>query len=128
MSDSGGVTVTTTSEVLSTCATVRGCNAQDSSTTETTTGDCTSATTGPNAACTAATGTFVVYPDNDADDMSLDAIVNQLQTYVDDVSRIYTSNAEGLGILFWRLNMTEAQADEMRGFMTVRSDTLLMPA
>ncbi|KAK4501215.1 hypothetical protein PRZ48_007022 [Zasmidium cellare] len=107
--------------------TVRGCNAQGSSTTETTTGECTSASTAPNAACSAPTGTFVVYPDNDADDLSLNAIVNQLQTYVDNVSRIYTSNAEGLGVLFWRLNMTEAQADEMRGFMSVASVNLMLP-
>ncbi|KAF2159857.1 hypothetical protein M409DRAFT_60451 [Zasmidium cellare ATCC 36951] len=171
VSNSGGVTVTTTSQVLSTCATIAGCNAQDASTIETTTGGCTSATTATNIwlscpgtastscsttstavtsgcsvtpttvtcglltptgviddpACSAPTGTYVIYPENGADTSSVGAINTQLQTYVDDPSEIYTSNAEDLGVLFWRLDITETQANEMREFAGVASVNLFLP-
>lgn len=62
----------------------------------------------------------VVYPEDGADSTSVNAITTRLQTYVDNPGDIYTSTADELGILFWRLDITESQSNEIREFAGVR--------
>lgn len=97
-------TKTTTTAVLSTCATILGCNLEDVETTVTTT----SATT------TTPTGTpipHVVYPKEGA---AVASIEEQLKALVNDSAEIYTSSKDPFGVLFWRLPITTEDADGLK--------------
>ncbi|KAM5343783.1 hypothetical protein ACJ41O_012320 [Fusarium nematophilum] len=105
VSVSADETSTAATQVLSTCATVYGCNVQDASATKTAT------------SIETATGTpilHVVYPVEGRNESLVGVVETALGDLVEDSSDIYASNTKTLGLNYWKLPLTLDQVDELR--------------
>lgn len=113
-SHSNAATITTTTEILSTCATIHGCKARDSSTTTATTGGCSVIGTVTGSACESAIPTYVVYPKNGTDEEQLKAISALLEDHVDNSGSVKASDTKTLGLNFWLLPLNVSSAGKIR--------------
>lgn len=101
---SGTETTTTTTQILSTCGTVYGCNIEDMAT---------STTVSETATATAEPITQAVYPLDGTNATQVGIIEKELLRFVKNSSEIVASDTTSFGVLFWRVPITIAQADEI---------------
>ena len=99
---------TTTSQVLSTCATVVGCKVSDETASASTT-----------ASGTPTTLTYAVYPSDGTNQAQVTAIAQQLQKFVNDTSDIYTSDTETFGLNYWLLPLDDTSVKDVRNIPNV---------
>ncbi|KAK3375222.1 hypothetical protein B0H63DRAFT_271782 [Podospora didyma] len=60
------------------------------------------------------TARYVVYPLDGTNKAHRDIILSTLLTYASDPDTIYTSQTRALGVNFWRVDLTDSQAEELR--------------
>lgn len=99
---------TTTSKAQSTCLTVFGCDATESSTATTTT-----------ATATGRALNYAVYPSNGADKDQVTAIASALRDIVANPDTVKETTAKYNGVLFWTLPLNESAAKKVDAMQDV---------
>lgn len=103
-------TITTATQVLSTCGTVYGCKVNDASATE---------TTASTQSATETPVTYVVYPKEGRNSSMVAEVEAVLTGLVEEPAELYASNTNNLGLNFWTLPLTPDQADKLRKHASV---------
>ena len=104
----GSTTATETSTV--TCYTAIGCSATAAGATQSAT-----------ATATATPQSYVVYPEHPTNAIEIGNIETEFNTLGIPAANIYTSTSATLGVSFWYLPLTQAQADTLAARVDVRS-------